>query len=292
METKPAVLIAGATASGKSGYALELAARENGVIVNADAMQVYRDLRILTARPSVADETAAPHRLYGHVPGAVAYSVGQWLRDVEGVLEGVWAEGRLPLIVGGTGLYFKALLEGLSPVPAIPEDVRLRWRLMAETESGAFLRGALADVDPASAARIGATDKQRLVRALEVHEATGRTLTDWQQQPGRSLIPAHAARCVLISRQRETLYSRCDARLDEMIAAGALEEVAALGACGFDMGLPVMRALGVRPLLAHIRGEMQLNAALEAAKMETRRYVKRQITWQRRYMMSWARIDL
>jgi tRNA dimethylallyltransferase len=285
---KSVTLIAGPTASGKSALAARRAAERGGIVVNADSMQVYRELRILTARPAEADEAAVPHRLYGFRPASEPYSVAEWLKDVAPLIAAAREGGRPLVIVGGTGLYFKALLEGLSPVPAIPEDIRDWWRAeaAAATDSAA-LHGILRERDPAMAARLAPTDPQRIVRALEVLEATGRSLLDWQQVQGEALLSATEAELLFVSPPRETLYARCNARLDQMIDAGALEEVRHLATQGLDPELPAMRALGVRPLLAHLRGLLALDAAVEEAKTETRRYAKRQLTWARRNMIAW-----
>jgi tRNA dimethylallyltransferase len=285
---KSVTLIAGPTASGKSTLAARRAAERGGIVVNADSMQVYRELRILTARPAEADEAAVPHRLYGFRPASEPYSVAEWLKDVAPLIAAAREGGRPLVIVGGTGLYFKALLEGLSPVPAIPEDIRDWWRAeaAAATDSAA-LHGILRERDPAMAARLAPTDPQRIVRALEVLEATGRSLLDWQQVQGEALLSATEAELLFVSPPRETLYARCNARLDQMIDAGALEEVRHLATQGLDPELPAMRALGVRPLLVHLRGLLALDAAVEEAKTETRRYAKRQLTWARRNMIAW-----
>ena len=287
---KSVTLIAGPTASGKSALAARIAAERGGIVVNADSMQVYRELRILTARPTEADEAAVPHRLYGFRRAAEPYSVAEWLKDLAPLIADAREGGPPLVVVGGTGLYFKALLEGLSPVPAIPADVRDRWRAEATAIDSAALHGILRERDPAMAARLARSDPQRIVRALEVLEATGRSLLDWQQVQGEALLAEAEAELLFVSLPRETLYARCDARLDQMVEAGAVEEVRHLAARGLAPGLPVMRALGVKPLLAHMRGVLTLGAALADAKVETRRYAKRQLTWARRNMIAWNAI--
>lgn len=282
------ILIAGPTASGKSSLAVALARELGGVVINADSMQVYAELRVLTARPSDDELAQAPHVLYGHVPAREAYSVARWLVDVETTLGDADARGLVPIIVGGTGLYFKALLEGLSPVPAIPEDVRARWREEAQQSGAAALHAILRARDPRMAERLQAGDAQRIVRALEVHEATGRSLADWQAMPGKRLIDGANATKVLVMPDRETLHACADARFDAMMGEGALDEVRALAALGLDAALPVMGALGVRPLLAHLRGLIAQTEAVAAGKLETRQYIKRQQTWARRYMSDWV----
>ncbi|MFQ5625072.1 MAG: tRNA (adenosine(37)-N6)-dimethylallyltransferase MiaA, partial [Methyloligellaceae bacterium] len=228
MSPHRAILIAGPTASGKSAAALALAERLGGIVVNADAMQVYRDLRILSARPSAEDEARVPHLLYGFVPAAEAYSAGRWLEDMKGALGRAQREGRIPIITGGTGLYFKALLEGLSPIPDIPSDIRARWRKQAQTCSAEELHKLLCERDPRMAAQLNPSDPQRLVRALEVFDATGRSLAEWRDEPGKPLLREDDVARIFVTQPRETLYTRIDARFDEMIGEGALDEVRAL----------------------------------------------------------------
>lgn len=285
-----AILIAGPTASGKSALALTLAERYGAVVVNADSMQVYRELEILTARPGPADLARADHRLYGHVPAAEAYSVGRYLREIAPVLAEAAAAGRIAVVVGGTGLYFKALLEGLAEVPEIDPGIRERWRARSAVDGAAALHAELTRRDPAMAARLSPTDPQRLVRALEVIDSTGRSLAVWQAAASRPLLQESETVRLLLTCDRERLYSRCDARLDAMIAAGALDEVRRLAALGLPPDLPAMRAVGAPPLLAHLRGELDLDAAVAQSKLDTRHYVKRQLTWARRNMMSWHSI--
>lgn len=281
------ILIAGPTAGGKSAVAMVLAAQIGGVIINADSMQVYRELRELTARPSPEDEAAVPHRLYGIVPVAQAYSVGQWLEDVAREIVAVNDEGRVPIIAGGTGLYFKALLEGLAPVPDIAEVVRERWRAEAERRGPKDLHALLSDRDPKMAERLRPEDSQRIVRALEVIDATGRSLRDWQGMPANPVLEAETARRIVIAPERQALYARIDARVDKMMGQGALEEVAGLMALKPDPGLPAMRALGVEALMAHLSGEMERADAIASFKTQTRRYAKRQMTWLRSNMITW-----
>jgi tRNA dimethylallyltransferase len=286
----PPILIAGPTASGKSALAMRLAELAGGVVINADALQVYRDLSVLTARPSPEDEARVPHRLYGHVPASEAYSVGRYLPDVRDVLAQCDAAGLRPIIVGGTGLYFKALIEGLSPVPVIAADVRSYWRSEAQRLGAAALHAVLAECDPEMAARLRPSDPQRVTRALEVLHATGRSLGHWQRLPGDPVIKGKTIRLV-IRPDKVELRARCDARFDQMIAAGSLDEVRRLAALQLDPALPVLGALGVAPLLAHLRGEADLGAAVAQAKLETWHYVKRQFTWLKRNMMSWNEVQ-
>jgi tRNA dimethylallyltransferase len=283
-----AVLIAGPTASGKSALALTLADAFCGIIVNADSMQVYRDLRIITARPSPSDEARAPHRLYGHVDAAESYSVGHWLADVRAIL----AEGarmrRLPIIVGGTGLYFKALTRGLAAVPPVPASIRHAVRTRFNSEGSRALHAELARRDPAAAARLSPGDRARVARALEVVEATGRPLAEWHRQNEAPLLdPAQAIKVFLVP-ERRALLAAIDARFDAMIAAGAVEEVRALDARGLDPRSPAMRAHGVPWLRRHLAGEMTLADAASEAKRDTKRYTKRQLTWFRHQLPEWS----
>ncbi|HSB59888.1 MAG TPA: tRNA (adenosine(37)-N6)-dimethylallyltransferase MiaA [Methyloceanibacter sp.] len=282
-----AVLIAGPTASGKSGAALELACRFGGTVVNADSMQVYRELRVLTARPSESEETRAPHRLYGTVSAAESCSVGRWLDDVASVLAEAQGEGRLPILVGGTGLYFKALTEGLAPVPDIPAEVRSYWREEAANSSREALHQELAARDPAMAARLQLADPQRIVRALEVIDATGISLAEWQGGNASPLLAPSDVLRLVIAPEREPLYAAIDARFDRMIEEGAIEEVRALLDLDLDPGLPAMRAHGVRELAAYLSGAVSREDAVAKAKTESRRYAKRQMTWLRRFMSDW-----
>ena len=291
MANATAILIAGPTASGKSGLALVIAEAMGGVVINADSMQVYRELAILTARPSEADLARAPHALYGFVSGREAYSAGRYGVDAANTIAEARAQGRLPIIVGGTGLYFKALLEGLSPVPATDPQVRAYWRGEAARRPAPELHALLAQRDPEMAARLMPTDPQRVVRALEVLESTGRSLADWQRQPGTPVLAGADTLRLLVLPDRDELGSRIDARFDAMLAEGAVEEVRRLLAFGFSDELPIMRALGVAQLAVHVRGDLQLDAAAAAAKSETRQYAKRQATWLRRNMQSWKLLE-
>jgi tRNA dimethylallyltransferase len=284
------ILIAGPTASGKSAFALSLAERIGGTIVNADAMQVYRELRVLTARPSPADEARVPHRLYGHVAGETAYSAARFAAEAGAAIREAQAEGRTPIVTGGTGLYFKALLEGLSPIPAIPEEIRSRWRRRAGEEGPAALHVVLTERDPEMAARLRPTDPQRITRALEVLEATGVSLARWQEMPGEPAAERVEGRAFVVVPERDELRDRIDRRFDAMLSEGAVEEVEALMALGLDPNLPIMRVLGVAPLAGYLAGRHNLEQAAEAAKAETRQYAKRQLTWLRRNMISWRHI--
>lgn len=285
------ILIAGATASGKSALALALAERLGGVVINADSMQVYTELPILTAQPSHEDRVCTQHWLYGHVPAREAYSTGKYLADMQRVLAEAAAQNLRPIIVGGTGLYFKALLEGLSPVPAVPVEVRAKWRARAEAVSATELHGDLARRDIEMARRLNPADRQRVTRALEVIDATGVSLASWQQQAGTPVIDAVTAVKFVVARSRDELHARCDQRFDLMMADGALEEVRVLATQQLSTDLPAMRALGVAPLLAHLAGSLSRDAAIAQGKLETRQYVKRQQTWLKRNMMSWITLS-
>ena len=276
-----AVLIAGPTASGKSALALRLAERAGGTIVNADSMQVYRDFRVLTARPTQEEESRAPHLLYGHVDAAEPYSVGRWLADASRVLSEVERAGRLPIFVGGTGLYFKALSRGLSSMPPVFDAERAKIRGEAEGVATADLHARLAVRDPLTAAKLRPSDRQRVIRALEIFEATGRPLVEWQASPGKPLIePGHAI-SVFLAVDRAELRTRIDARFDKMLAGGALEEVRAFAARKLDPALPAMKAHGAPWLMKQLAGEIPLETAANEAKADTRKYAKRQETWFR-----------
>jgi tRNA dimethylallyltransferase len=287
----PPILIAGPTASGKSALALQLAERHGGIVINADSMQVYAELRILTARPGPEDTRRVPHRLYGHVAASEPYSVARWLADVAAALAEAAAVGARPIIVGGTGLYFKALTEGLSPVPAISPEVRRRWRDAAAEAPPGALHAELAARDAIMAERLEPGDSQRIVRALEVLEETGRSLADWQAVPGRPLVDSADATRILINLPRAELHQRSDQRFDLMLSSGALDEVKALLALALPADAPAMRALGVAPLAAHLRGVLPREEAGARAKAETRQYIKRQQTWARRHMADWQPLN-
>ncbi len=273
------VVIAGPTASGKSALALDVAEAFDGTIINADSMQVYRELRVLTARPTAADEARAPHRLFGTVPARDSYSVGRWLKEATAEIKAVRAASRLPLVAGGTGLYLKALMEGLTAVPDIPGTVRAEARaLHAELGGGAF-RARLAEEDPVFAEAIPEGDSQRLIRAFEVVRATGRSLADWRDEHGSRPV---ARFCTLVlAPPRHILYAAIDRRFTAMMENGALAEVKALASLGLNPALPAMKAVGVAPLRRHLSGEISLDEAEEAARRASRNYAKRQMTWLR-----------
>jgi tRNA dimethylallyltransferase len=281
------ILIAGPTAGGKSAIATRLARELGGIVINADSMQVYRDLRILTARPRPENEARVPHALYGFVDGSDAYSAGRYAVDVATALENAREKGLRPIVVGGTGLYFKALLDGLSPMPAIREDVRVRLRGEAAAAAPGELHAQLRDRDPRMAERLAPGDTQRIVRALEVLEASAVSLLEWQQAPREPVLDAAGTVRLVVSPKREELSRRIDRRFEVMVREGALEEVASLAALGLDPALPIMNALGVRPLLRHVSGQIGLEQAVAAGQTETRQYAKRQLTWARSNMIAW-----
>jgi tRNA dimethylallyltransferase len=283
-----AILIAGPTASGKSALAIRLAQRLRGAVINCDSMQVYADLRVITARPSPAEEALVPHRLFGHVDAARNFSAGLWLNDVQAMIAQIEGLGLVPIFAGGTGLYFKALTQGLSAMPAVPEAIRAKIRDMAQAIPAATLHARLEASDPRSAAGLRPSDRQRIIRALEILEATGRPLAEWQE--GRRETPLlDAAHCVslFLDPDRDELRARIEQRFEAMLAQGALEEVRALGRRRLDPALPAMRAHGVPWLIAHLRGEIGLEEAARESKADTRRYAKRQFTWFRHQMPGW-----
>ncbi|MBY3171403.1 tRNA (adenosine(37)-N6)-dimethylallyltransferase MiaA [Rhizobium laguerreae] len=293
LSTVNAILITGPTASGKSALAVELARRHDGAVVNADSMQVYETLRVLTARPSEEEMQGVPHHLYGHVPADAAYSTGAWLRDVTALLPTLRAAGRLPVFVGGTGLYFKALTGGLSDMPEVPKALRekLRARLVEEGPDGLYAE--LAEADPAMAASLNRQDGQRIVRALEVMKATGRSIADFQGRSGPVVIDADEARKIVVLPDRAVLHQRINGRFEKMLQQGAEDEVRALLALDLPAEAPVMKAIGVSQITAMVRGEMTRDEVLEKGAAATRQYAKRQMTWFRNQMDdSWERLTV
>jgi len=290
---KGAILIAGPTASGKSALALKLARETGGAIVNADSMQVYGGLRVLTARPGAAEEAEILHLLYGHVDPAESYSSGRYLRDVAALAGGGGLAGKPAIFVGGTGLYFRALIQGLSQMPDVPEEIRQKWRAAAREEGAPALHRLLGERDPAAAAAIHEADAQRIVRALEVLEASGRPISHWQKAAGEPAVDVESARLFVVEPDREELAARISRRFVAMLDEGALDEVRALDVRRLDPALPAMKAIGLRELLAADRGEMPLAEAVERAKAATRQYAKRQMTWMRtQFGAEWRRIRM
>ena len=275
------LLIAGPTASGKSALALTLAQKAGGVVINTDSMQVYRDLRVLTARPTVEEEALVPHWLYGHVDASINFSAGAWVGDAAKMLDEARAQNRLPIFVGGSGLYFKALARGLSAVPPIPPEVRNSVRARLEHDGVEALHAELARRDPVSAGRLKPRDRSRIARALEVVEATGRSLTDWHREGLPPLLPPGEFTALFLSPERDALYARIDTRFDAMLKAGALEEVERLAARKLDSLLPAMKAHGVPALIRHLEGRLTLEEAATIGRADTRHYAKRQFTWFR-----------
>jgi tRNA dimethylallyltransferase len=278
----PIVLVSGPTASGKSRLALAIAEEFCGTVINADSMQVYRDLAVLTARPGPAELARAPHRLFGVLDASELCSAARWLELGEGEIGAAGRDGRLPIVVGGTGLYLKSLLRGLAPVPEVVAEARRAARALHKELGGAGFHAALAKRDPDAAARLNPADSQRLIRAYEVVAATGRSLTDWQRAQLRSLRSAAAA--IILLPPRDALYAAIDRRFEAMTRAGALEEARALLDRGLPPELPAMKAVGLPELARHLRGELTLEAAIAAGQQATRRYAKRQVTWLRHQM--------
>ncbi|MHA1523311.1 MAG: tRNA (adenosine(37)-N6)-dimethylallyltransferase MiaA [Alphaproteobacteria bacterium] len=296
---RPAILLCGPTSGGKSALALALAQTlaqsltktVGAVVINADAMQIYRELRILTARPSLQDEAGIPHRLYGAVAGDQRFSVGRWLERVAAEIGIANAQGLVPIIVGGTGLYFNALLNGLAPIPEIPSEIRTHWAKVGQAGGVVQLARELARLDPQMAARLEPGDTQRIVRALEVMTATGRSLADWQQRPTVPVLRAQQSICLVLAPPRPTIHARIAQRAGLMLAGGAVDEVRALLDLKLDADLPVMKAIGVAEITRMISGDVDLATTTINIATATRRYAKRQLTWARKYMAEWRWVD-
>ncbi|WP_429941073.1 tRNA (adenosine(37)-N6)-dimethylallyltransferase MiaA [Agrobacterium vitis] len=285
------ILITGPTASGKSALALRLAAEAGGVVINADSMQVYDTLRVVTARLSDEDMQGVPHRLYGHVAAGAAYSTGDWLRDVTMLLQDLRAQNRLPVIVGGTGLYFKALTGGLSDMPAIPEAVRGALRQRERLEGAECLHHDLTLRDPNVAARLDPRDGQRIIRALEVLEVTGQSISVFQTRSGPMIVDPSRAKKLVVLPDRKLLHDRINRRFAMMMDEGAVEEVEALLCQNLAPDMPAMKAIGVSQIAAMLRGEISREDVIEKASAATRQYAKRQMTWFRNQMdESWERV--
>jgi tRNA dimethylallyltransferase len=289
--TRQVILIAGPTASGKSALALRLADETGGMIINTDSMQVYDVLNVLTARPGPDDLNAAPHYLYGHVSPSVAYSTGRWFADVESVLGKPELSDKPVIFVGGTGLYFRALLGGLSAMPEIPADIRARWRQQDADQGAEKLHAILTERDPVAASTLRPTDSQRIVRALEVIDASGRSIIEWQRETGRPLVDGEAARKIVIEPDRRWLGERIARRFETMMEAGAIEEVKTLLSFGLPNALPAMRAIGVSEIAEMLAGRLSVEEAAELATIATRQYAKRQMTWFRNQLTGdWERL--
>lgn len=286
---KPALLIMGPTASGKSALGLALAERIGGEIINADSMQVYRDFRVLTARPSVEEEGQAPHHLYGHIDAAERYSTGRWLTDALAAIADIRARDRTAILVGGTGLYFKALTQGLAEMPDVDPDLRAALIARGEKEGAPALHAELAVLDPQTAARLEPNDAPRIIRALEVIETTGESIRSFQANT-KPALAANEWRGLALTPDRETLYASINARFEKMMEQGALEEVRAFAARNLDPTLPAIKAHGAPALSAYLRNEITLAQAIEIGQRDTRRYAKRQFTWIANQMPDWPRI--
>ena len=290
MEMTPAILIHGPTASGKTALSVALAQRLNGEVVNADSMQVYADLRIISARPTETEMQGAPHHLFGHIPGSDRYSTGRWLEDARKIIADIERRGKTPIIIGGTGLYHLALTDGLSEIPPVPEDVRSEVFALQRSEGASGLYQRLMKHDPDMAAKLGPTDRQRLGRALEVFLATGQSISTFQGNKSRPVLSPKRWLGIALTPPRARLYARIDRRFEGMLMEGAMEEARGLLAQDLPTDLPVMKAHGVPGLIAYLKGEMSAEAAAENAKRDTRRYAKRQFTWIGRQLPFWPRI--
>ena len=286
---KPIVFIAGPTASGKSAWAIELAKTFNGEIINADAMQVYEDLQILSARPTISEMQGVPHHLFGHIAGNIRYSTGQWLREVQPVILDCLAREVVPILVGGTGLYFKALLEGLAKVPAISQDVFENVKTILENEGIASLREEALRIDPRATQRILGDDPQRLSRIVSVYRETGKPLSEWQSET-RPIIPKQFCKCAVLIPDRSVLYERINARFENMITSGGVNEAKSVFAKNYDNSLPIMKAIGVRQLKGYFTGDANLDDSIALASRDTRRFAKRQLTWFRGQARNWQEI--
>lgn len=286
----PAILIHGPTASGKTALAIALAKSIDGEVVNADSMQVYTDLETLTARPHACELAQVPHHLFGHIDAAASYSTGHWLMEAEETLKEIRLRGKVPIVVGGTGLYFLALTQGLADIPPIPEEIRSEARSIAQIEGGEGLKARLQEVDPESAARLKTGDKQRLVRAYEVWQATGKPFSSFKNDHTQPVLVEGSWLGVALTPPRTRLYERIDRRFKAMLVEGAVDEARALAARNLDPGLPIMKAHGMPWLAAFIRGEIDADTTAQHATRDTRRYAKRQFTWIGNQFPFWPRI--
>lgn len=277
---KPVICIAGPTASGKSAYAVKVAETVGGEIINADALQVYADLHVLSARPLVSEMADIPHHMFGHVSGEIRYSTGAWLREVEPLILDILARGKAPILVGGTGLYFRALLKGMADIPPVPEHVRAETESSLKRDGIAMLREAAIELDSVATARVLGDDPQRLQRIVNVARGTGQALSVWQANT-RPVVPSRYARFCVLTPPREALYERINARYDVMLREGGLDEARDVFGKAYDKSLPVMKAIGLRQLRGYFDGVISLDEAVEDAKRESRRFAKRQMTWFR-----------
>lgn len=277
----PVIVVGGPTASGKSALALDIAHEFNGVVINADSMQVYDELRILTARPSVEDERRVEHRLYGVLSPAKACSVGQWRELAVREIESTHASGRLPVVAGGTGMYIRGLMHGLAPIPQIPPNIRSDVQDIYRKQGGDAALAALAVVDPETAGRLASGDQQRVIRALEVYRATGRSLSHWIAAGNQGALAHAAFQAIVLQPPRAALYEHIDDRFHQMIDEGALEEVKRVRGLGLNPELPAMKAVGLRELGRYLDGEQSLDEAIADAQQASRNYAKRQLTWFR-----------
>ena len=287
---KPIIFIAGPTASGKSSWALKIAKSVGGEIINADALQVYADLQILSARPVLSEMEGVPHHLFGHVSGKVRYSTGQWLRDVQPVILDCLARDVVPILTGGTGLYFKALTTGIADIPAVSEASMDAAKSLLAEQGIAALRLKAERVDPVAAARVMGDDPQRLLRIVSVYNESGRALSAWQMNT-RPIIPLQFCKSAVLLPERQPLYGRINARFDAMIENGGLDEARAVFETGYDESLPMMKAIGLQQFFPYFRGEMSLPEAIELAKRQTRRFAKRQFTWFRGQAADWEQVE-
>ncbi|MEM7289604.1 MAG: tRNA (adenosine(37)-N6)-dimethylallyltransferase MiaA [Pseudomonadota bacterium] len=284
-----ATLIAGPTASGKSALAIDIARQKQGVIINTDSMQVYDVLRLLTARPDDEELDQAPHFLYGHCAPSDQYSTGHWLKDVAKTLAKLEKTQHV-VFVGGTGLYFRALQGGLSPMPEIDDVVREKWRSRFEEQGASELHRILQSQDPAAAQSLNPSDGQRILRALEVLETTGKSIHYWQNQKGSALVKHETIERIVLEPVRDALRQRIDKRFDQMVELGATEEVQAMKSLHLPASMPAMKAIGVQQLSAYLDGGLALDEAIELSKIATRQYAKRQMTWFRNQLdENWIR---
>lgn len=285
------ILIGGPTASGKSDFALSLAHEQDGVIINADSMQVYRELPIITAHPDQSSQKATPHKLYGFLSAAEPCSVALWLKHVQQEISVALDAKKVPVVVGGTGMYFKCLIEGIAAIPDITPEIRNKAREMLDNIGNEAFYALLTEVDPEAGERVNPGDSQRMLRAWEVIQQTGISLYDWQRNPVEPPYPSADFQGYFINPPREKLYARCNERFLHMLDAGALKEIKALDAMQLDSSLPAMKALGVPELLAHLHDKLTLQDATSKAQQSTRNYAKRQVTWFKNQFPNWKIIE-